>query len=141
MRSAPAVGFLVAVQSGSDRRWVVKTDREDIPLKGTRRMLNPVEALEYALRTGWTFLYRGGSQLYVTREVELLTLTFRKGETGWEAYPASLAKKEGMVFEPHATLEQITSFCVESYWYPTEDGSHTFQKLGLPFPHSDTVGA
>lgn len=138
MRSAPAVGYLVmSPAEDGTRQWGVKTERQIIPLKGTMGMITSVEALEYALREGWSFLYRWSDQLYVTRQVELLTITFLKNEDGWAAYPAYIASKEGMAFSLDTTPEQIASFCVERYWYPMEDDPLAFQKLGLPVSPSE----
>ena len=133
MNTAPAVGFLQKeVREDGLPMWFVRTERQSIPLKGTHGMISSVEALEYAMRQGWSFLFRNSSQLYVTQNVELLTLTFVKGVDGWAAYPAYLAKEEGMDLSPNTTPEQITSVCIDKYWYPMGGDRLVFQKLGLP---------
>ncbi len=138
MRSAPAVGYLVRHRDDGSSQWGIKTERQIIPLEGTQGMLTSIEALEVALRTGWSFLFRSASEFYVTQNVDLLTVAFRKEENGWVAYPSTIAKKENLVFPPDTTPEQITETCANSYWYPMEDDSLTFQKLGLPISPSDT---
>ena len=137
MRTAPAVGVLEAESLPEHDyavSWVVKTPRgKGIPVPKSRGIATSIEALELALRDGWTFLGFRDMVPYLTKHVELHTIHFvREGES-WEVYPRFLKDFD---VPKDATPEEIRDFALHSGWNMTGENL-VFERLGNPVESSE----